>query len=88
MWTGLIRIIFYAFFAYLVFQVIRFFQAINRRVKSPPPQSAKSLSGLMVQDSVCKTYLPKDEAIKEIHKGQEYFFCSKECQRKFLEIKK
>ena len=42
----------------------------------------------MVQDSVCKTYLPKDEAIKEIHKGQEYFFCSKECQRKFLEIKK
>jgi uncharacterized protein len=88
MWIGLIRIIFYVFVGYLVLQIIRFFQNVNRSVKSPPPQSAKSLSGLMVQDNVCKTYLPKDEAIKEIHEGQEYFFCSKECQRKFIETKK
>jgi uncharacterized protein len=88
MWIGLMRIIFYVFVGYLVLQIIRFFQTVNRRVKSPPPQSTKSLSGLMVQDNVCKTYLPKDEAIKQIHEGQEYFFCSKECQRKFLETKK
>lgn len=88
MWIGLMRIIFYVFVGYLVLQIIRFFQTVNRRVKSPPPQSTKSLSGLMVQDNVCKTYLPKDEAIRQIHEGQEYFFCSKECQRKFLETKK
>ena len=88
MWPGLIKIVFYAFVAYLVFQIPRFFQAINKRSKSPSSQSKKQLSGLMVQDDVCKTYLPKEEAIKEIHEGQEYFFCSQECQRKFLETKK
>jgi len=88
MWIGVVKIIFYAFVAYLALLLIRFFQAINRRVKSPPPQSTKSLSGLMVQDNVCKTYLPKDDAIKEIHEGREYFFCSKECQKKFLETKR
>jgi uncharacterized protein len=88
MWTGLAKIIFYIFIGYLAFQIYRFFQAINRRAKSPPPSSGKTQSGFMVQDKVCNTYLPKEDAIKVIHEGKEYFFCSKECQRKFLESKK
>jgi YHS domain-containing protein len=37
----------------------------------------------MVQDPSCKTYIPRREAIRKVVQGQEYFFCSKECTRKF-----
>ena len=87
MWPGLIKIIFYAFFAYIIYQIIRFFQAINRRSKMSSPPRSKNPSGMMVKDEVCNTYLPKEDAIKEIQEGKEYYFCSRECRRKFLERK-
>ncbi|MGD2245443.1 MAG: hypothetical protein PVI11_02730 [Candidatus Aminicenantes bacterium] len=87
MWPVLFKIIFYAFVAYLIFQILRFFQAINKRLKTPSPHSPKSQSGIMVKDEICNTYLPKEDAIKDIQDGKEYYFCSRECHRKFLETK-
>ena len=37
----------------------------------------------MVQDPSCKTYIPRRGAIRKVIQGQEYFFCSQECARKF-----
>ena len=37
----------------------------------------------MVQDPVCKTYIPRRDAIKKSIKGRQYFFCSEECASKF-----
>ncbi|MBC8359737.1 MAG: YHS domain-containing protein [Candidatus Aminicenantes bacterium] len=84
--TGLFRIIFYVFLAYILFWLFRFFKAINKGSKSP--KTPKRPSGIMVKDGICNTYLPKEDAIKEIYEGREYFFCSKDCQQKFLERKK
>jgi YHS domain-containing protein len=42
----------------------------------------------MVKDEVCNTYLPRDEAILEKTNGEEHYFCSQECRRKFLEQRK
>lgn len=42
----------------------------------------------MVKDEMCNTYLPQEDAIKEIYEGKEYYFCSKECKQKFLEQNK
>ena len=39
----------------------------------------------MVKDEICDVYLPKDEAIKTIYQGKEYYFCSEKCKQKFLE---
>jgi YHS domain-containing protein len=36
----------------------------------------------MVKDEVCNTYIPKEEAIRELRDGQEHFYCSEECRRK------
>ena len=83
---GLLRIIFYALLAYIVYKSVRFFQKLGQR--SPSPPKSKQISGLMVKDSVCNTYLPQEDAIKEIKEGKEYFFCSKECRQKFLESRK
>jgi YHS domain-containing protein len=40
---------------------------------------------MMVKDEACETYIPKEEAIREVIDGKEYFFCSKDCRRKILD---
>ena len=37
----------------------------------------------MVQDPVCKTYIPLRDAQRRIIDGREYFFCSEECADRF-----
>lgn len=82
----MIRLLYYILIAYLIYILIRFFQSLGRR--SQAPKSRARLSGMMVKDEACNTYVPKEEAIREVIDGQEYFFCSKECKKKFLAQKK
>ena len=39
----------------------------------------------MVKDEICDTYIPKDTALREFHEGEEHFFCSEDCRRKYHE---
>ena len=40
----------------------------------------------MVQDEVCKVYLPRNQALMlKGEDGREHFFCSVECKNKFQE---
>jgi len=42
----------------------------------------------LVQDPNCQTYIPMSMAVKKRVAGRDYYFCSKECIRKFLDEKK
>jgi uncharacterized protein len=86
MYPGLLRVILYALLAYIVYTFIRAIQKLGQ--KSHSPRQPKRKTGLMVKDDVCSTYLPQEDAIKEIREGKEYFFCSQECRQKFLESNK
>lgn len=86
MLLSLIKIILYALLFYVVYRLLRFFSALSRLKKASKPPNPPS--GTMVKDDMCNTYLPKEDAIKEIYEGKEYYFCSKECRQKFLEQKK
>lgn len=78
------RLILYALLFYLIYQVIRFFQAIKRiQSRSKRPSTAVS-SQIMVKDEVCQTYLPQDEALSLNFQGKTYYFCSEKCRQKFL----
>lgn len=81
-----IKIILYALLAYMIYLLIRFFRSLSRIKRTIQP--SRPASGFMVKDEMCSTYLPKEDAIKEIYQGREYYFCSKECRQKFLEQKK
>ena len=83
---GIFRIILYALLAYIVYKFIRLYQKLSQKRSSP--LKSKQSSGMMVKDEICNTYLPQEDAIKELKEGKEYFFCSKECHQKFLESKK
>ena len=82
----MIKVILYGLLIYLIFLLWRFFRALGRASKRPP--APKQVSGLMVKDVVCNTYLPKEDAVKEVYEGKEYYFCSITCRKKFLERKK
>ena len=60
---------------------------IARQAFSPRKKSASNLkqSGeVLVQDPVCKCYLPRSQAQAADFRGEKVFFCSEECRRKFL----
>ncbi|MDR1397313.1 MAG: hypothetical protein LBJ14_06240 [Desulfarculales bacterium] len=62
----------------------------NRSKSAAGAEEAKSSApeGLheMVQDNICKVYLPRNQALMLKHGGREHFFCSVECKNKFLEM--
>lgn len=39
----------------------------------------------MKQDPVCGTWVPVSQAVKAVHKGEAFYFCSQQCRGKFLE---
>jgi len=39
---------------------------------------------VLVQDPVCKTFIPRREALKTTKDGKTYFFCSEGCLKRFL----
>ncbi len=87
MLPGLFRLIFYTILAYFVLRVFRFFLGIGKESIPSAERPTKKISGVMVKDDICQTYLPKENAIRELKGGKEYFFCSRECQNKFLNKK-
>ncbi|MDH4218547.1 MAG: YHS domain-containing protein [Candidatus Aminicenantes bacterium] len=86
MLQGFLRIVLYALLAYIIYKFIRLYQYFSKRSRAP--RQPRQISGMMVKDDMCNTYLPKEDAIKEIVEGKEYYFCSKECRQKFLEERK
>jgi len=81
-----LKLLAYAIMAAVIYLILRFFSALNSGQKRVAP--LQKTSGVMVKDETCNTYLPKDEAIRELYQGQEYFFCSDACRKKFLQTKK
>jgi uncharacterized protein len=81
--AGLFRLLLIGFILYVIFMAVRFIQALGR----PPAERSRPriLGGKMVKDEFCETYLPVDEALREVVDGREKYFCSRECRDGFLE---
>jgi uncharacterized protein len=79
--SAIFRLFFIALVLYVIFAAVRFIQAIGK----PPGerQRPRTLGGTMVKDEFCDTYLPREEAIREVRGGKEHFFCSPECRDGF-----
>jgi uncharacterized protein len=78
--VGLFRFLVILFVIYLAYLFVRIFRAMTR-----PRRAAKArpeIQGMMVKDDVCNTYIPREEAIREVRGGRENFYCSEECRRK------
>lgn len=47
--------------------------------QGPRPDEPEEL----VQDPICGTFIPKKDALKAHKDGQDYFFCSEGCLKRF-----
>ncbi len=62
---------------FLIRSAIKEFRGIKRQAQ--PPASRDD----MVQDPVCKTYVPRGSAVTADVGGQTYLFCSRDCAETF-----
>ena len=68
---------------YAVYRAVRklkeSFTVTGPTPKAPPmPQP-----DVLVQDPVCGTFIPRQEALKLTKDGQDYLFCSEGCLKRF-----
>ena len=68
--------------AFLIYVLYRLWKGASGEIKKQEPTQKKESGqdiGEMVQDPVCKIYIPVDQAYKREIKGKKYFFCSERC---------
>jgi YHS domain-containing protein len=69
---------------YLIYLIIRkIAQALGLWPQVPQPRVKKQEPDVLVQDPVCQTYIPRQDALKAEKDGKVYFFCSEGCLKRF-----
>jgi YHS domain-containing protein len=51
--------------------------------RTPQPLGKDQEPDVLVQDPVCKTFIPRREALRADRDGTTYFFCSEGCLKRF-----
>lgn len=80
------RLILFIFLLLLLYAILYYLMkdmVVRRNKWSREPEPEE-----LVQDPYCQTYIPKQTAVRKRVKGRDYYFCTKECLRKFLKEKK
>ena len=80
----MLRLIFILILGYILYRLLKYIFGAGKKVYR---NSDGAVIDEMVQDPVCKTYIPKRQAVNVVKKGREYFFCSRECAEKFKTMK-
>jgi uncharacterized protein len=73
------------FAAWVAFLFLRIYSGFNRaRMRNAAQARTRGqVQGEMVKDEICGTYIPREDALSESRGGEDRFFCSEECRRKF-----
>ena len=59
-------------------------RALGLWPQTPRPLEKNQEPDVLVQDPVCKTFIPRREALRTEKNGTTYFFCSEGCLKRFL----
>jgi|UniRef100_A0A7C3ZCS3 YHS domain-containing protein len=79
----LFRLILGLILGYVAYRVVRRIkEAFNLSGQSPQAPKVPQ-PDVLVQDPVCQTFIPRQEALKFTKDGQDYFFCSEGCLKRF-----
>jgi YHS domain-containing protein len=68
--------------AYLIIKPVA--RSLGLWPQAPRPVEKDQEPDLLVQDPVCKTFIPRREALRAEKDGKTYFFCSEGCLKRFL----
>ena len=70
------------YMAYLIIKPVA--RSLGLWPQAPRPVEKDQEPDLLVQDPVCKTFIPRREALRAEKGGTTYFFCSEGCLKRFL----
>jgi len=79
----ILRLVLITVFIYLLIKFFKLFSPAASKIKPPPRTGPSGTVNEMVQDPVCKVYVPKNNALSLTVSGTTYYFCSRECMDKF-----
>lgn len=82
---GIIKPLIFLFIIWLGFRLVK--GLLNTGANLPQKDRAAGLINEMVQDPLCGTYIPRNEAYREVIDGNELFFCSRECAGEYKQNK-
>ena len=80
----MVRLILFILLSFILYYILHFlikdmpFIRKTRDRKSEPEE--------LVQDPYCQTYIPKRSALKKRIAGMNYYFCNRECLKRYLKI--
>jgi len=69
------------YMAYLIIKPVA--RSLGLWPQAPRPVTKDQEPDLLVQDPVCKTFIPRREALRAEKGGTTYFFCSEGCLKRF-----
>ena len=69
------------YMAYLIIKPVA--RSLGLWPQTPKPVAKDQEPDVLVQDPVCKTFIPRREALRAEKGGTTYFFCSEGCLKRF-----
>lgn len=76
----MLRVIILAILLYILYRLIK---GVFKKDRDITGGRADGVIDEMVQDPFCRIYIPRRQAVRRVHEGNEMFFCSEECADKF-----
>jgi len=81
----MLRLVILALSGYLGFKVLqKVFSWLQRPQFPPPGRQGEVEADELVQDPICKVFIPRRNALVARRDGQDFFFCSEGCRKRFL----
>jgi YHS domain-containing protein len=78
------KFLLYLGLGYMVYLIIKpLARSLGLWPQAPRPVAQDQGPDLLVQDPVCKTFIPRREALRAEKGGTTYFFCSEGCLKRF-----
>ncbi|MFZ5451105.1 MAG: YHS domain-containing protein [Thermodesulfobacteriota bacterium] len=69
---------------YLIYRLVKKTMLAWKQGQSASPQKPGGQdTEVLVQDPVCGTFIPRQDALKVHKDGKDYFFCSEGCLKRF-----
>ncbi len=67
----------------LLYYLIKGWISPSKARQMDPSRGDWELESEMVKDPHCQTYIPKNSAIRARIDGRDYYFCSRQCVKRF-----
>jgi uncharacterized protein len=82
----MIKFLILAVVGYIFYRALKSMMIDSRASSSDDMQRGPTdVDDVLVQDPICKTYIPQRSGIHVRHKGQVIYFCSEACRDRFIE---